>query len=98
MLELTKIEQNILSRRLIQLGNDFNLSATEELSELIQALSKINRCDNQVNYDNLVEEITDVLIMINMAMEKYNIKIEDINTWKSSKINKIYGYVLRGLK
>ena len=98
MLELTKVDKNILSRRLAQLGNDFNLSATEELSELIQALSKINRCDNQVNYDNLVEEITDVLIMINMAMEKYNIKIEDINNWKSSKVNKIYGYVLSGLK
>ena len=98
MLELTKVDKNILSRRLAQLGNDFNLSATEELSELIQALSKINRCDNQVNYDNLVEEITDVLIMINMAMEKYNIKIEDINNWKSSKVNKIYGYVLSVLK
>ena len=57
MLELTKVDKNILSRRLAQLGNDFNLSATEELAELTQALSKINRCDSQANYDNLVDMV-----------------------------------------
>ena len=40
----------------------------EELAELIQAISKYKRIKSHKNYDNMVEEVADVFIMINQLV------------------------------
>lgn len=59
----------------------------EELSELIKAVSKINRCHNNEHLKSLMEEIADVRIVIERIMRKYNIKEDDIDKLVVFKIN-----------
>lgn len=62
----------------------------EELAELIQAVSKIQRKpDLQKNKDNLVEEIGDVLISIEHLKYIYSISKNDIKAVVDTKIKKI---------
>lgn len=58
----------------------------EELSELIKAVSKINRCHNK-HLKSLMEKIADVRIVIERIMCKYNIKEDDIDKLVVFKIN-----------
>ena len=60
----------------------------EELSELIKAVSKINRCHNNEHLKSLMEEIADVKIVIERIMHKYNIKEDDIDKLVVFKINR----------
>lgn len=60
----------------------------EELSELIKAVSKINRCHNNKHLKSLMEEIADVRIVIERIMCKYNIKKDDIDKLVVFKINR----------
>lgn len=60
----------------------------EELSELIKAVSKINRCHNNKYLKSLMEEIADVRIVIERIMCKYNIKEDDIDKLVVFKINR----------
>lgn len=60
----------------------------EELSELIKAVSKINRCHNNEHLKSLMEEIADVRIVIERIMCKYNIKEDDIDKLVVFKINR----------
>ena len=60
----------------------------EELSELIKAISKINRCHNNEHLKSLMEEIADVRIVIERIMRKYNIKEDDIDKLVVFKINR----------
>lgn len=60
----------------------------EELSELIKAVSKINRCHNNKHLKSLMEEIADVRIVIDRIMCKYNIKEDDIDKLVMFKINR----------
>lgn len=60
----------------------------EELSELIKAVSKINRCSSYEHRMNLMEEIADVRIVIERIMRKYNIKEDDIDKLVVFKINR----------
>ena len=60
----------------------------EELSELIKAVSKINRCHNNKHIKSLMEEIADVRIVIERIMRKYNIKEDDIDKLVVFKINR----------
>ena len=58
----------------------------EELSELIKAVSKINRCHNNEHLKSLMEEIADV--RIDRIMRKYNIKEDDVDKLVVFKINR----------
>ena len=51
----------------------------EELSELIKAVSKINRCHNNKHLKSLMEEIADVRIVIERIMCKYNLSLIHIS-------------------
>ena len=46
----------------------------EELSELIKAVSKINRCHNNEHLKSLMEEIADVRIVIERIMRNIILK------------------------
>lgn len=65
----------------------------EELSELIQAVCKIGRSKNSEQftkiYNNLVEEIADVEIMLQQARLIYNINEKDIQNVKKQKLNRL---------
>ena len=60
----------------------------EELSELIKAISKINRCHNNEHLKSLMEEIADVRIVIERIIRKYDIKEDDIDKLVVFKINR----------
>ena len=60
----------------------------EELSELIKAVSKINRCHNNEHLKSLMEEIADVRIVIERIMRKYDIKEDDVDKLVVFKINR----------
>ena len=67
----------------------------EELSELIKAVSKINRCYSNEHLKSLMEEIADVRIVIERIMHKYNIKENDIDKLVVFKIHRFidrYGF------
>lgn len=61
--------------------------AMEELSELIQAISKAKR--GKINKDNMTEEIADVIICINWIKNIYNIDDESMQSWLEFKENRI---------
>ena len=64
--------------------------AMEECSELIKAISKCKRYGCVDKYrDNLIEEITDVLIIINELQLIYDISDNDIESIKKYKIDRM---------
>ncbi len=71
------------------------LVCMEELSELIQAISKIERYpDEEIRKYNLVEEIADVNVIVEYLKIIYDINNEDISEWterKLSRLSKILG-------
>ena len=66
------------------------LQHAEEMAELIQAVSKMRRArnsgtDDTAVYDNLVEEVADVLISIEQIKETYGIQDHEIQTMITRK-------------
>ena len=61
--------------------------AMEELSELIQAISKAKR--GKLNKENIEEEIADVIICINWLIEIYKLDCSKISDWNDFKQNRI---------
>ena len=83
--------------------NKTNIQVTEllieELSELIQALIKLERWDNGETtlrynideiYDNLYEELADVIIMMSQFIYKNNIECEDLLNKICKKLIRYY--------
>ena len=60
--------------------------AIEECAELIQAISKFKQ--NKGNMDNLIEEISDVLICIDYLIQLFYLKDEYIDEVISDKVIK----------
>lgn len=59
----------------------------EECAELIQAISKEKR--GKHDYNNLSEEIADVLICISMLQAMYHVNDRDIQRWIEYKLERI---------
>lgn len=63
------------------------LKCVEELNELSQALCKISSADTgDITFENVVEEIADVEIMLNQIKIILDIPESDIETMKNYKI------------
>ena len=63
--------------------------AMEECAELIQAISKMRRKpENKVIRDNLIEEISDVIICIEILKENLEIKDSEIDSKVSVKMKR----------
>lgn len=74
------INKEIVSRSLDTYGNGLQLVVCmEELSELIQAISKEIR--GKGNRDNTIEEMADVLICVEILKQVFGIADEDIDSW-----------------
>ena len=61
--------------------------AIEEMSELIKELCKLQR--DQTTMDRLVDEITDVEIMIEQLKMMFDVE-ETVRKWKSDKLIRLY--------
>lgn len=79
-----KIEKGIIADSIQHYGkNNQSTVCMEECAELIQSISKAKR--GKINRDNMIEEITDVLICIEMLKQMYMISDEKINKWIEKK-------------
>lgn len=82
---------SLLKKTIEKFGNDAQLDqAIEECSELILALCKYKRYSDNITeeiYDNVIEEIADVQIMIDQLKFMFDEKV--IEQCKEKKINKL---------
>lgn len=87
---MTQQEKDLYERNIKYHGIEQETTiAMEECSELIQAISKCKRygCINKYR-ENLIEEITDVLIMIDELKMIYQISDVDISDIRQYKMNR----------
>lgn len=87
---MTQQEKDLYERNIKYHGIEQETTiAMEECSELIQAISKCKRygCINKYR-ENLIEEITDVLIMIDELKMIYQISDVDISYIRQYKMNR----------
>lgn len=69
------------------LGDTTLVIAMEECSELIKEASKFYR--SKGSYENIAEEIADVLICIDWLKEYLDISDESISNWRDKKESRI---------
>ena len=82
---------DVLNRTINKNGTALQTTiVTEELAELIQAISKVRRygCSGEQR-DNLIEEIADVKIVIMELMLMYGIPSEEVTHWQTQKIKRL---------
>ena len=87
---MTQAEKDLYERNIKYHGIEQETTiAMEECSELIQAISKCKRygCINKYR-ENLIEEMTDVLIMIDELKIIYQISDVDISNIRQYKMNR----------
>lgn len=87
---MTQAEKDLYERNIKYHGIEQETTiAMEKCSELIQAISKCKRygCINKYR-ENLIEEMTDVLIMIDELKMIYQISDVDISDIRQYKMNR----------
>ena len=87
---MTQQEKDLYERNIKYHGIEQETTiAMEECSELIQAISKCKRygCINKYR-ENLIEEMTDILIMIDELKMIYQISDVDISDIRQYKMNR----------
>ena len=87
---MTQAEKDLYERNIKYHGIEQETTiAMEECSELIKAISKCKRygCINKYR-ENLIEEMTDVLIMIDELKMIYQISDVDISDIRQYKMNR----------
>ena len=84
---------NIYQKAVTKFGAEHQkMMAIEEMAELMQAISKHNRNPNEKTRINILEEITDVGIMLNQLMHVYRFQDEEIDNMidiKHEKLDKL---------
>lgn len=65
-----------------------SLILNEELSELIQAISKYRRNNSKKNFDNIIEEIADVEVMLHQIKHLLGINSKYVEQIKIEKVNR----------
>lgn len=94
-LEQDESQLSNVTQKMIEVnGNEMLVIVMEELSELIQATSKLKR--GKPNLDNLAEEIADTLICIEVIKKISGISETDINRWKEHKLKRSLGKIKEG--
>lgn len=76
-------------------GQTLLLIACEEMGELMQAISKMERVlvskeDKKKHKEHIIEEIADVLIVLDELMYYYDISIDDVKKMKTEKKERLY--------
>ena len=69
------------------------LMVCEEMGELIQAISKMERLDGEDKGDkhkqHIIEEIADVYLMLDELMLYYHISLDDVKEVKHEKLKRL---------
>ena len=61
----------------------------EECGELIEACSKTIRCEDYVDDEKMIEEVGDVLLMIDLIIDRGLVRREDLDARKKIKLEKL---------
>ena len=72
-----------------------SLILNEELSELIQAISKYRRNNSKKIFDNIIEEIADVEVMLHQIKYLLGINPKYIEQIKIEKVNRTKERIVR---
>ena len=70
-------------------NTELMLITMEECGELIEACSKTIRCEDYVDDEKMIEEVGDVLLMIDLIINRGLVKREDIEARKKVKLKKL---------
>tara|TARA_B100001996_G_scaffold73391_1_gene54056 strand:- start:118 stop:381 length:264 start_codon:yes stop_codon:yes gene_type:complete len=70
-------------------NTELMLITMEECGELIEACSKTIRCEDYVDDEKMIEEVGDVLLMIDLIVDRGLVKKEDIDARKKVKLKKL---------
>ena len=70
-------------------NTEIMLITMEECGELIEACSKTIRCEDYVDDEKMIEEVGDVLLMIDLIINRGLVKREDIEARKKVKLKKL---------
>ena len=70
-------------------NTELMLITMEERGELIEACSKTIRCEDYVDDEKMIEEVGDVLLMIDLIINRGLVKREDIEARKKVKLKKL---------
>ena len=68
--------------------NITDMMHSEKLAELTQALSKYKRKNNNKNFDNIIEEIADVEVMLHQIKHFLGINPKYVEQIKIEKVNR----------
>ena len=83
------IDESIIARSIDHYGEEIQATVCmEECAELIQAISKMIRRNDELSeedYDHLEEEVADVLICVEMFKQIYSIQDLNIKEWIERK-------------
>jgi NTP pyrophosphatase (non-canonical NTP hydrolase) len=79
-----RIDESTIAKSIKHYGAEIQSTVCmEECSELIQAISKMKRSEN--DKENLTEEIADVLVCIETLKQLYSVENSAINNWIRQK-------------
>lgn len=67
----------------------------EEMAELTQAISKYRRDNSKKNFDNVVEEISDVEVMLHQIKHLLGINPKYVEKTKIEKVNRVKERIAR---
>ena len=73
----------------LEYNTELMLITMEECGELIEACSKTIRCEDYKDHPKMIEEVGDVLLLIEMIIQRGLVKQEDIDARKKVKIEKL---------
>ena len=87
------MEKNSKKEKLKKIADHYGLQAQkgmliEEMAELMQAVNRFDRNPTEKNLDAIAEEIADVEIMLAQAKYLYGIMQENIDEFKTQKIQR----------
>ena len=67
-------------------NTELMLITMEECGELIEACSKTIRCEDYVDDEKMIEEVGDVLLMIDLIIDRGLVRREDLDARKKIKL------------
>tara|TARA_A100001515_G_C4528955_1_gene196253 strand:- start:22 stop:282 length:261 start_codon:yes stop_codon:yes gene_type:complete len=70
-------------------NTELMLITMEECGELIEACSKTIRCEDYVDDEKMIEEVGDVLLMIDLIIDRGLVRREDLEARKKIKLKKL---------
>lgn len=83
-----------VNKMIAEISDEALVIAMEELSELSQATSKLKR--GKADYDNIAEEIADVIICIEVIKKISSVTDDDIEKWIDFKLDRSLDKIKKG--